>query len=1192
MAKKKFYAVVAGHQPGIYYDSWDNCQKKVEGYKGSKYRGFVDYEAARAYYAENGGDMAIIEKAEQAAREEAARKQAEFQQAVERRQQELLDCVALLRQKLEAGRGKPEPISDAVEDFCRSYAPDIALSDEQKRAIQAVDGKVLLFAVPGSGKTTVLTIRAGYLLFGRHGRQIAASEMMNLTFTKAAARSMQERFAKRLADFQSGFGAGSDALAREMAGAPAHVRENAAAGVGALVEMPEFRTIHSFCWRYLIRDLRVAGYDMPPRLIDMEDENGLADDAAEDRDKGRDKGRGKLTMTRLLEGMVKKHKGFHELNIRDESVRDKLTSTITFIKNRMMEPDEYAGLFLTIDKVRYSVTAIFQAYEQELAEHGCMDFDDMLRFSLEGLKARPEILARYQKRYKYWSIDETQDNSPLQYELLSLLAGEDGNLFVVGDDDQSIYFFRGARPGLLLEYGVLDRTKALVMSTNYRSGSRLVDMAHSFIRGNSQRAEKNMLFQAAAGPGQVNFLTQLPNVQSQYRYIVAKARECERQGTTLAVIYRVNASVFPVMFWLKKAGIPFRMNGYYKDVAYSKCIGMVILILSLACNPGSFDLFKKCRFWLKACISDEAMEKLEAKCKNNRVSDILSLAGELHDNSRSHCREAGELLRSLVKMTPFQAAKTLLEEEYIPESPGERLHVYAVLGACLPYRTVREFVAAHQEFLEDEIYDAPVTLTTMHSSKGLEFDRVIIVDPWQDLLDMDIRPEPDEFFFKDAEESRRLFYVAATRARKVLDICAVANYYGNQELTCCFVEELAFLYDAITDEAVQESSGDGKYGGAGDSEYRLVFKQKFYGVKKGRKPGIYKSCAEAEQQVAGYSGALHKSCDSLEEAVRYVYGKEWRRFMPVQLSYGKLQQLLHENPVIACVRDIDLPQLVRQAVCRYLGVDHDLRELSGSSLEAIRQMSIKYGGGSQATDYHGRADYYVLAYMLMNFYKLWLPLWEILRQGKLKPNVRVLELGPGPGTATLALLSFYCMLALDNRETQFSIDYVAVEREEDFVRAADSMVNHFIAGHPCQQNLHINFQLRQQSFEEFFASGYGDERGYDLVLESNALNDHENVSEEAHLDVAREMLYTLRAGGHAVFIEPRGRVNCTRLQKFFDDMMVEGVAMLLAPRNCRVYCSRNTLLQQVVELGIRSSNGKNMEHGFSCMVLEMEKYGV
>ncbi|WP_405741069.1 hypothetical protein, partial [Anaerovibrio slackiae] len=335
-----------------------------------------------------------------------------------------------------------------------------------------------------------------------------------------------------------------------------------------------------------------------------------------------------------------------------------------------------------------------------------------------------------------------------------------------------------------------------------------------------------------------------------------------------------------------------------------------------------------------------------------------------------------------------------------------------------------------------------------------------------------------------------------------------------------------------------------------------------------------------------------ESFDSLEEAVRYVYGKEWRRFMPVQLSYGKLQQFLHENPVISCVRDIDLPQLVRQAVCRYLGVNHDLRELSGSRLEAIRQMSINYGGSSQATDYHGRADYYVLAYMLMNFYKLWLPLWEILRQGKLKPNVRVLELGPGPGTATLALLSFYCMLALDNRETQFSIDYVAVEREADFVRAADSMVNHFIAGHPCQQNLHINFQLRRQSFEEFFASGYGDERGYDLVLESNALNDHENVSEDAHLNVAREMLYALQAGGHAVFIEPRGRVNCTRLQKFFDDMMVEGVAMLLAPRNCRVYCNRNTLLQQVVELGIRSSNGKNMEHGFSCMVLEMEKYGV
>lgn len=591
MAKKKFYAVVAGRQPGIYED-WASCNAQIRGYKGQLYQAFKDYEAARDYYAANGGDMALLEKAEQAAKEEKERQQEEFHQAARRRQQELLDSVALLRQKLEAGRNRPEPISAAVEEFCRSYAPDIALSDEQKRAIQAVDGRVLLFAVPGSGKTTVLTIRAGYLLFGRHGRQIAASEIINLTFTRAAARSMRERFARRMAAFRVGNGADGGEAAHKFANGNDNARGNSAENtdedVRGVATLPEFCTIHSFCLRYIIRDLRAAGYIMPSRLIDLDEENDISDKAAQ--------GKGKLTMMCMLEGVVENHKGFQKLNISDESVREKLASTITFIKNRMMEPEEYEALFLTIEKERYSVSALFRAYEQELAEHDCMDFDDMLRFSLEGLKAFPAILAKYQKKYKYWSIDETQDNSPLQYELLNLLAGEEGNLFVVGDDDQSIYFFRGAQPGLLLEYGGLDRTKALVMSTNYRSGSRIVDMAHDFIQENKMRAEKNMLCHMASGQGQVNFLTQLPNVQSQYRYIVAKARECEQQGTSLAVIYRVNASVFPLMFWLKKAGIPFRMNGYYKDVAYSKCIGMVVFLLSLACNPGSFELFKKCHF--------------------------------------------------------------------------------------------------------------------------------------------------------------------------------------------------------------------------------------------------------------------------------------------------------------------------------------------------------------------------------------------------------------------------------------------------------------------------------------------------------------------------------------------------------------------------------------------------------------------
>ena len=850
MAKKRFYAVVKGYAPGIYQD-WNSCEKSIHGFSGQKYKGFSNENDAIEWYRDNGGDMELL-----AINSIAKNGQEDLiSQAVSSETESVVrddkdDLIAKLNKKLSINHNTG--ITKEFEDFCIKYPQYAYLSISQKIAAQTITGKSLLFAVPGSGKTTVLIAHAGFLIYGQKSQHITPNMLMNLTFTVPAAREMSERFKREF-----------------------HPLTN---------EQPAFMTIHSFCWREVIPALRKRGYTIPCSLINTdkkENQNAMVVDNDEDDieipkwEKDKDANNylpQSITSYGLLKTVLKRFK----LSARDETIREKVSSLITSIKNRQLNPEDYLDKVISIGKKEYAVTEIYEAYQDELKKNKCMDFDDMLQYSLLGLQSYPDVLEELRNQYSYWSIDETQDNSKLQNMLLSLLVGDDGNLFVVGDDDQSIYNFRGAEPTLLLNYGTNDIVKAMVLDTNYRSASLIVKAAKNFIEENINRADKKMSARNGADKGEINFIADIPSEQHQYRYIVETARNCSNKGKSLAIIYRQNASAVPLMFWLLKAKIKFHIAKDYQELAFSKVFRDVINIMTLAINPGHWEAFNSCRYTLKIFIPKDTLENMSKYIKDGyHVQSILDWVIEKHENLRPRIELVKDILRHIKSESPFEAAKYIFEtvlRNGITSTPSatERLCEYAMLSACTPFSSIAEFLSMHSILLDyaknDNELDSSITLTSMHSSKGLEFDHVIIIDAWEEIMCGEQAKSYNEFSYEDREEPRRIFYVAITRAKNTLEFLIPQKYFGNEEIPCRFIVDLmqsCGIYETNSMQHVLKQISE--------SNSTFVFHQPqvYYGVRKGYRTGVFDNWAETEQAVSGYSGQEYKKFYSIQEAKDY-----------------------------------------------------------------------------------------------------------------------------------------------------------------------------------------------------------------------------------------------------------------------------------------------------------------------------------
>ena len=1132
MAKKNYYAWLAPEGWGI-FKTWAECEAACRGIRGEHHKGFATYEEAWQFThpdepdsrpADNNpaDEPVAVKKADKDTETEASRPTSAYLP--------FADTVI--------------PITDEVNRYCEKYGFD-KLSDKQRMAVQSVDGKTLLFSVPGSGKTTVIIARTGFMVYSR---KIIPGNIISLSFTKAAANEMAARY--------------KDHFKTE--------------------NTPDFRTIHSLCYSVVLPMLRKAGYSHPEHLLGIEE-------GEEDEEKPRNP----TAVYKLL------FKQIHHPTTDFETAMEATQTVITGIKNSVMRPEEYENKTLKIDGVDVSIALLFNTYQQIMQDLDCMDFDDLLKYAYNGLKKSPAVLQKLRKKYTYWSVDEAQDTSKLQFKLLDLMCGADGNMFMVGDDDQSIYSFRGADPALLLSFGRRNGVVPLGMGYNYRSDSDIVSASKSFIESNKNRAEKAMKAYSSL-PGEIHIPQAFRTEAGQYEFIVQAAKAAVTNNETLAVLYRRNVSVFPLIVYFHKNGIPYEANKGTAEILRSKDIKKIWKIFRFLAAPNSYAAFSSCRTALNLFLNDKELENLKKEhAKNSRtpVLEVLRRKYEENDNPEkaADIRELIKTLSEIREMRPTDAANAVLSKLLLwySESINEKLRIYSFLSACDLFDSVGGFVDTINDIISEEKKKATtpdptdfdnslatvttsrkpvVTLSSMHSAKGREFDRVIIVDTFDDIMP---GQERDDALIYDPEEERRLFYVAVTRAAHRLDLLTVDKYHGNPEKISRFIREFAYICDQIAVGAnVSENIPESNPVPSGTIRIEPA---KYYAVKVGFKPGIYTTWSECSCQVNGFPGAEYKSFTTREEAEAYL-GIEFAQ-LPQPTSLKTIEPKIVAADGVAFNYPMDLPADVNEAVYKYLGVS-SLDKLDPETQEKLRRHGNNMYSTGKIVDYHFAAEAYLLTYMPVNFYKIWKPLYDLACADELPRTCRALELGAGPGTSTMSLISFYSELAVSNPRITFSLDITAVEKEASFQPIFESLTER--RSNSCPPNLRVTSSfILGDALEK--QTEY--EREYNLVFESNMLNSAEGMGVQSIGNFAKILSKTLNDNGAVILIEPGTKEDEAFLKRIESIASREKTAEpFVQSKKAAVIISEITLYREAVSIGLRS--GGIDRHWFSYLVMK------
>lgn len=600
------------------------------------------------------------------------------------------------------------------KEFCAKY--HVRLNDQQSTAVQRVNGATLLLAVPGSGKTTVIVARTGYLL---HVVGIDPRNILTITFTKAAAREMKERFIKKFGE------------------------------VNGLV--PHFSTINSFCLSVIKTCAREKHITIPELVPNNEP---IIRDIAR-------------TMMR---------------DYPSDSTIKSLAQSIGKVKNELMENEQIKQ----IEEEGIDFYEFYLKYKAHLTDNGLMDFDDQLLMANELLDTYPDILARAKKQYRYISLDEAQDTSLVQHRIVQKLVGKDGNIFMVGDEDQSIYGSRGAYPEALLSFeSDYNNASVIYMETNFRSDQKIVLAANQFIKRNKERHDKNM-HPNSTEEGKINFVP-LQDMKSQPHMVFDAIRKAlAAKDHTLAILYRNNYSAIPIINLLQKAGLGVRTRDAAGIFLTNFVVSDILTFFRFAKDQTNLQLFRQLYYKLGLYLKSSVVQSIEETmarqpCRSALIP--LTHYGRISAQSRQILRYMDELQ----KMSPLDGIDSILWnigymdnwlQRKIDEGASESslmLKVNILKLVAMEYKTVDEFLTAIDRIRDYQgDPDSNVTLSTIHSSKGLEFDQVVLVDVFNGVLPT-ISNTKEE---KDEEEEARLFYVGATRAKHQLDIVVPNAMFG------------------------------------------------------------------------------------------------------------------------------------------------------------------------------------------------------------------------------------------------------------------------------------------------------------------------------------------------------------------------------------------------------------------------------
>lgn len=608
----------------------------------------------------------------------------------------------------------------------------LSFTQQQLQAIETIDGPVLLLAVPGAGKTTVMVSRIASMIY-EHG--IAPSSILTITFSKAGARDMRRRYEGLFGQLEK--------------------------------ETPLFCTIHSFCYQVVGSYCQATG-GVAPQLIEARERS--------------------MALREIYQRINQE--------FLSEDLEEELVSNLSFIKNAMLrqedvEQNEKQPVEKRVLETQIkNLWSIYKAYSNFKRDNDLMDFDDMLSYTLTILKKYPQILEYYQDRYPYLCVDEAQDTSKLQHAVIGLLAQKSQNLFLVGDEDQSIYRFRGACPENLLEFPKqYPKAKLLKMEENFRSTGEIVEHANRFISFNKQRYPKNMFtHNERGGPIEVKKLHDFAD-----QYHAAIEAYLAEPGTT-AFIYRNNLSAVPIADILDRNDVDFYIKEHKARLKNNYVVSDVLAFFSLSFDPKDFAAFSRIFYKTSSCLKRNMLSRIpqgplmEGESYFDRM---VTLCDENQNTGK--IRYISMMVEQLHKMEPVKAMECILYQigylGYLEFTSGagysmqaQKLNILMSLASRVS--TVEQFLDRIDEL--DEIVvqhaqrpQARLTLTTAHSAKGLEFDTVVLLDCMDDIFPAHSAVEKWKLGMEEEmEEEARLFYVACTRARKRL-VLPYANFSAN-----------------------------------------------------------------------------------------------------------------------------------------------------------------------------------------------------------------------------------------------------------------------------------------------------------------------------------------------------------------------------------------------------------------------------
>ena len=610
----------------------------------------------------------------------------------------------------------------------------VKLNQQQKEAVQSTKGPVLLLAVPGSGKTTVLVTRLGYMIYCKN---IPPESILTVTYTVAATKDMSERFAVRF---------GED-MAKRL----------------------EFRTINGICARIIQYYGRRIG-KTPFELVKDE---------------------------KATTGMLIRICQDHGMGYPTESDLKNVRTLITYIKNMMLNEEELQKLEEESD---IRIAEIYREYCRQMREQKLMDYDDQMLYAYNILRKDPGVLAYFQNRYPYICVDEAQDTSKIQHAIIALLAAGTGNLFMVGDEDQSIYGFRAAYPEALLSFEKNHKgAKVLLMEENFRSNAKIVEAADKFIQKNTLRHEKHM--RAAREAGADIREISLKSRKAQYVYLMKAAQECttgmagmsgseEHRGradasvTETAVLYRDNECAIPLIDLLERKNIPYRMRNADLSFFTHRTVLDVQNIIRFAMDPKDTELFMQIYYRLKLFFNKkDALRYAQiSQEKDMEVLDAALKYGNLEKYQEDNIRNLKRQMVRILNMPGDEVVNQILTymgyQDYLKKMGmnANKLETVKLIGSRVEspeklLERLEELRTIIQEKVSDK--DCPFILSTMHASKGLEYDTVYLLDVMDGILPEKVLANPrtaSKEELETYEEERRLFYVGVTRAKNQLNV--------------------------------------------------------------------------------------------------------------------------------------------------------------------------------------------------------------------------------------------------------------------------------------------------------------------------------------------------------------------------------------------------------------------------------------